>query len=156
MMATPPVSGNTYAFKHLGGVMRFIVKDVPTNANQFVFEAVGKKITGAFLVENEVISTSESSSTDNTVTINFSISEEQDMTFYVPLPVGVYGGYQVYIKGDNSLNLTETSSRGVSNEIKRRTLLLMPTFTCNNSTLIKGEAIDDVIKLAEGPQSVNI
>ena len=127
--------GEDIVFKHLGGLMRFIVKNVPAGANEFVFTS-DKDITGAFLVnlaENSI--SAESISTENTVTIKFKTltAQKDKMIFYVPLPVDTYTGYTVAIKGTNDLNL-ENTSPGVSNKVVRRSLLLMPEFTCNTMT----------------------
>ena len=113
MMATPPASGDTYAFMHLGGVMRFNVKNVPVGTNEFRFIARGKKINGHFVISNEkTITTSDNTSDEynpiflnSIVQISFkALTEAKDMTFYVPLPTGTYGDYQVaIIKGGTDI-----------------------------------------------------
>ena len=108
MIATPPAEGSTYAFMHLGGVMRFNVKNVPAGADGFQFTAAGKNITGSFEVEGEDVKTiATSDGSNNTVSIWFQASNEaRDMTFYVPMPVGTYGNYTVeLIQNSNIMNL---------------------------------------------------
>lgn len=132
--------GNTHLeFKHVGGVMRFKVQNVPAGANQFVFTAADKDITGDFRVEKGIITAGDKTS-KNAVTIRFKTLTKvaESMTFYVPLPVGTYAGYAVSIKGDNGLNLSFDGS-GLQNSIARRSLLLMPTLVCDEEKgLTKG------------------
>ena len=161
MIATPPTTDNTtYAFMHLGGVMRFNVKNVPVGADGFQFTVSGKKITGAFEVKSgteKTIETAADPSSYNTVTIRFkTLTEEKDMTFYVPMPTGTYEDYTVALYINGQINDYQDTSTGVNNTIARKTLLLMPTFTCEGTDLVKGEAIASVIDLEDGDQSANI
>lgn len=137
MIATPPTEGNTYAFMHLGGVMRFNVKNVPTNANGFQFTAEGKNITGSFeIVDGDVKTIATSDGSNSTVSIWFkSPTEVCDMTFYVPMPVGTYGNYTVGLRINSEFK--SYKSTNVTNTIARKTLLLMPTFTFDGGSLIK-------------------
>ena len=160
MIATPPTTGNTYAFMHLGGVMRFNVKNVPVDADGFKFSVIGKKITGAFEVKSgttKTIATEDDPSSNNTVIIRFKkLTEAKDMTFYVPMPTGTYNDYIVglHIDGQNEFN--EHTSTNVTNTIARKTLLLMPTFTWNGQKLEKGEATVGVIDLEDGSKDATI
>lgn len=141
--------GEDIVFKHLGGLMRFIVNDVPAGANEFVFTSSDKNITGAFAVDvaNNTISATDAT-TANFVSIKFEqLGEQKDkMIFYVPLPVGTYTGYTVAIKGvsvGGSWTLADNnSSQSSINKVVRRSLLLMPEFTCDelNNKLVKATA----------------
>ena len=165
MMATPPASGNTYAFMHLGGVMRFNVKNVPVGVNEFRLMIQGKQINGQFsITENnngeKVIATKDVTSDVSTecyVQILFKTLEDtKDMTFYVPMPTGTYGDYQVALnKGGTYIECESTS---VTNTINRKTLLLMPTFTYDSTEgkLVKGEATVGVIDLEDGSKDAEI
>jgi len=132
------VENGSLAFKHLGGVMRFVVKNVPNSTTSFKFTA-NKKITGDFDITtengNNVIQAGDDATADNEVTINYEIGSTQNqMIFYVPLPVGEYGNYTVTV-GNNS-----HTSENVTNTIARGTLLLMPVYTYSDSGLIKDES----------------
>ena len=133
------VSGKSHLnFKHVGGVMRFIVQNVPAGANEFVFTAADKNITGNFIVDEGIISAVDKTD-KNSLTIRFKTLDKvaESMTFYVPLPVGTYTAYTVSIKGENGLMLSceDTQSQ---NTINRRSLLLMPTLVCKENALTKG------------------
>ena len=83
------------AFKHLGGVLKIYVNDLPVGDNmQFVLSTTGKKLTGAFTTtldnETPVLETSDDDVND-TVVIRFSNTKENaTAVFYVPMPVGTY------------------------------------------------------------------
>ena len=122
MIATPPTEGNTFEFKHLGGVMRFNVKNVPMHTTEFVFTAVGKRISGLFTInETSGVKTiaTEDINEQNSVSIKFAeLQDPADMTFYVPMPTGTYGNYKVAIRVNNVL--IEHISTEVENTIQRR------------------------------------
>ncbi|MBR5542212.1 MAG: hypothetical protein IKU64_07655 [Bacteroides sp.] len=141
MLATIEQGSNALSFKHLAGVMRFVVKNVPAGASSFVFTTTNNIITGNHPVSDGLIcqnGVSDVSSENNNVTITFTELTEtaESMVFYVPLPVGTYGDYTVSIKG-NGVNLSHQSI-GVTNTIGRRTLLLMPEFYVDGGQLNKG------------------
>lgn len=132
------VQGNSdkLSFSHLGGLMRFTIKNIPSNATSFTFTA-NSGITGDFQVETQNDGTNvikaTTSNNNQSVTISFSNSQLSNGTgtFYVPLPVGTYTGFTITVG-----NCSYTSQ--ATNTIKRRTLLLMPTFTCDGTQLTKG------------------
>ena len=137
------IDGSTLAFKHLGGLMRFVVKDVPNSTTSFKFTA-NKKITGDFAIEiidgENVIKAADNVEGTNEVTIQYEISETKDMTFYIPLPVGKYSGYTVTV-GSKSHTTEET----VVNTINRGSLLLMPTFTYVESETNLQKSTDNIV-----------
>lgn len=162
MLATIEDGSTTLAFRHLAGVMRFVVKNVPAGASSFVFTTTNNIITGSYsVIEEQIWQDGENSvNNNNSVTITFDALTEAaaEMVFYVPLPVGTYGNYTVAINGTN-VNLSHQST-GVTNTIGRRTLLLMPEFFVENGELKKGEG--NVIPVTQeevalsGNQSVTI
>ena len=147
------VQGSSYnlSFSHLGGLMRFTIKNIPSNATSFTFTA-NSGITGDFQVETQNDGTNvikaTTSNNNQSVTISFSNSQLSNGTgtFYVPLPVGTYTGFTITVD-----NCSYTSQ--ATNTIKRRTLLLMPTFTCNGTQLTKG---DNAFKLENTVQDMNV
>ncbi len=139
MLAAIKPGSNHLIFKHLGGVMRFVVQKVPVGANQFVFTAVDKNITGNFAVDKDKGVISAIPKTDkNSLVIRFkTLTKEANMTFYVPLPVGDYNGYTLAIKGEEELNITSDETSQTKNAINRRSLLFMPVFECKEGKLVK-------------------
>ena len=151
MLAKVQGNNKNLSFNHLGGLMRFTIKDIPSGAKTFTFTA-NSVITGNFQVKEKdganVIETATATSSNKTVTINFTASSLPNGTgtFYVPLPVGTYNGFKIQIG-----NASYTSQ--ATNTIKRRTLLLMPTFTCSDTQLVKGE---NSFKLENAEQEMNV
>lgn len=150
MLAKVQNGSKNLAFNHLGGLMRFTIKDIPTNATSFTFTA-NTGITGNFQVLEEngknFIETAAATSSNKTVTITFS-DNQSERTFYVPLPVGEYNGFTIAI-GDKKYVST------AKNTIKRRTLLLMPIFTYTDTGLVKGKSSIKLEKNAEQEMNVD-
>ncbi len=91
--------GNTLSFKHVGGVFKFVLDNVPVGATKFVFETKAG-ITGKFALNSEkYIDVAESGEDNGTVTVTFAkLTEENDgMVVYVPLPVGTLPGFDISI-----------------------------------------------------------
>ena len=141
------IGSTALTFKHVGGLMRFIVKGMPSEANSFTFTA-NAGITGDFTVNEGVITAAEAIESNKSVTINFTQAQynAESMTFYVPLPTGTYEGYTVTV-GDKS-NETDAA---VVNTIGRGTLLLMPTFTFKEGELTKSG--DNLIVFTNGEEA---
>lgn len=148
MLAKVQKGNNNLTFSHLGGLMRFTIKNIPSNATSFTFTA-NSGITGDFQVETQNDGTNvikaKSGNSNKSVTISFT-SGQTERTFYVPLPVGTYDGFTISVG-----NCSYTSQ--ATNTIKRRTLLLMPTFTCDGTQLTKG---DNAFKLENTEQDMNV
>ena len=132
-------NGNV-AFKQLGGVVKVTLKGVPAEAKKFVFSTPGKKITGEFNIQtetgengNKYIATSDDSNDANSsYTLNFKLTQAQDMAFYIPLPCGTYPKFAFKVLGaDVVLNEFEGSSQQVVN---RKDILIMPTLTIGTIT----------------------
>ena len=140
MLANITDGSTTLAFKHLGGLMRFVVNNVPVGASSFVFTTTNNILTGSYnVIDGQIYQNGEGvvSNTNNNVTITFTelTAEAESMVFFVPLPVGTYGNYTVAIKGTN-VDLSHPST-GITNTIGRCTMLLMPEFTCTPNGLEK-------------------
>lgn len=102
------IASGSVQMKHLGGV--FCIKIPKMPITQGILSLVSdKKIAGSFTVDlngtDPVLTSTETSSTDNTVTITFSnVTVDQPGVFYVPVPVG---SYDVRIKVAESQDATE-------------------------------------------------
>ncbi len=121
-------------FRHLAGVLRLTLKNVPAGAAQVVFTA-NTGITGDFKVdpktEAPVVNTVEKTETNNTVTIKFkplAYANISEMQFFFPLPVGEYAGFTVALqdKDGNELWLKSVTK---TNKIVRKTLSSLPSFS---------------------------
>lgn len=138
MLALIAKEGSTdFPFKHLGGVLRFKLNNVPAKTTQFVF-TTSHQITGNFTVADinadgaEISTPAAPISSQNTVTINMTALEAPaNKIFYIPMPVGTYDNMKIELK-DGAGNVLNESSTTKPNTISRRTLLRMPTITCTD------------------------
>lgn len=115
-------------FKHLAGVIKISLNNVPATATKFVFKA-NKDITGDFAINGDKIeSTSLSDPAKNSVSFSFAAGTATNMDFYVPVPVGEFIITSVSLK--DALDATLWEFEGTTaNQITRAKLLLMPTLT---------------------------
>lgn len=134
-------NADNLSFTHLGGVLRFKFRNVPADADKFVF-TTDKGITGTFNITssgNEEVIEAKNGNSNNTITFEFTANQSSDMTFYVPMPMGTYNSMQVaFYQG--TTKLWEASSTA-TNEVRRALLLLMPPLHCTaNSTTASSSA----------------
>lgn len=142
-------ASSSFSFSHMGGLVRVRVKNVPTNAREFVFKASGCKINGEFSVntvsESKVIETVASDNEDEqtyTLTWTTAPAAENTMDFYIPLPLGTYsGGFAFYLK-DEGHNVLYSKVGSTTQSIARKKLLLMPAIT------LVGGSIEPIEKAA--------
>lgn len=127
-------SGSSYTFKHLGGLVKVTVVNVPVEAKTFVFKTTGKKINGTFNIEasgsDKVINTSSSPATgEDTYTLNLNVaSANTTMVFYVPLPVGEKYVFSFYLKDSEGKDLAKVEG-STEYDVARKSILVMPTIT---------------------------
>ena len=114
------------SFKQVGGVMRFPVKNLPTEAK--VVLSMNKTITGSFPVNISALGESAmvaGETAASTVTINYTSDVDGAAAeFNVPVPTGVYAKFKVEILGAND-EVLFTKEYPNSYEIKRATLFNM-------------------------------
>ena len=96
------IVNDSVAFKHLGGVFKIYVHNLPVgDGMQFTFSTTGKKLTGEFttnLTTTEPMLETSNDDVNDTVTITFNNSVENGTAvFYIPTPVGTYPEIDVVI-----------------------------------------------------------
>ena len=165
-----PQDPSVLNFKHLGGVMRFTIHDVPAGYNSFVFTATGKRITGDFSIsagdlkfetingeEVYYVEAMDSNEDFNTFQCLFKASDvSRKMTFFVPLPAGTYDDFVVSLVKDDDANTSiQKTYTDVSKVIKRRTLMMMSDLKVENNQLknnAESDHVSDVTLLKDGQQ----
>lgn len=117
-------------FKHVGGVVKFDVSNIPPTAAGFVFTA-NSKITGEFTVNGDKVSTSTGSA--ESVKITFTPASMKSAVFMVPLPTGTYTGFSVKFvdASGNDIAGTTKDKSTYEFEIARKQLLTFPAFVDN-------------------------
>jgi len=163
-MLAVPVPGDarsssvSYTFNHLAGVMRFVVKNAPAGTDRFTLSLGGKKINGTFSVSLEAaepsITTGDAESGEGTTTLVFDdLASTQDLTLFVPVPVGVYTGISASLY-DGEEVLGTWGAETANNVVARRSLKLMAPITFssadgdidNNVTVSSEAALKDAVQ----------
>lgn len=141
-------ASDKYTFKHLGGLVKVTVVNVPTTAKTFVFKTAGKKINGTFTVEtdggeNVIKTNSTPAEGEDIYTLNLptTITANSTMDFYVPLPVGDGYKFAFYLKDDSSNDLVKIEGT-TAQTVTRKSILVMPTIT------LAAASIEDIYKSA--------
>lgn len=92
--------GADLAFKHLGGLLRLTVENVPDNATTLKVD-LGRRITGSFDVLYPDVEGGSLIQTDNATTgtyvsfTNFTRDANSKVVLNIPIPVGTYSGVTV-------------------------------------------------------------
>ena len=100
------VSNGTISFKSVGGVIKLTVNNIPSDAAHLLFSAKDLNgdnlfISGVFPVSGDQI-TAGGIMGVNSVKIGFTGKRQSSMVFYVPLPTGTYGGFEIEFDNANS------------------------------------------------------
>ena len=141
------IANGSVAFKHLGGVFKIYVNNLPVGDNmQFSLTTTGKKLTGEFTTmlngETPVLETSDNSDND-TVVITFSNTvENATAVFYVPAPVGTYPEVSVAVKSAEGEEIA--SGNWANQTVVRRAQ--------KKGTISKKEATGDEIDGVHSPE----
>ena len=126
------------SFKHLCGLMKVTVTNIPDNSTQFIVTSEGdnpKSIAGTAVIgniqnENAILSIKEDEHQSTSITYALqSVDDISAVTFYSPLPVGEYEKLTVALKGENDKVFFQKSISNAS--IKRAVILNMPALNCD-------------------------
>lgn len=130
MLAECGEEPSSLTFKHLGGLVKISLKNVPATAAKFVLTA-DKDIAGEYSVTadadgNNIIK-SAGTSANNSVAFMFTAGTATEMAFYVPVPVGEYKFTAALQKADG----TQLWSYGgeTVNSVTRAKFIIMPALT---------------------------
>lgn len=134
------VINQDFEFKHLCGVMKISLAQVPAGVNQVVFTTTENGITGTFNVDyttnaepriTAATPVTEGDGKNNTVTFNFEAQEEgKDMAFYIPLPIGTYNAFSITlnkVEGSTVSTIAAKDAVTTGRKITRTKLALMPS-----------------------------
>ncbi len=126
MVATFPEGSADMSFKQIGGVMRFVVKNMPTEA-KFVVTMNDKTITGKFPIDISKLGQESIVAGDAKSVLTISYSSDidgQTATFNVPVPVSTYNNFNVSVT-DADGNVLLSKDYSAENRVNRATLLNM-------------------------------
>lgn len=133
MLAECGENPSSLKFKHLGGLVKVSVKNVPAEAAKFVLTA-DKDIAGEYSVSedaegNKIIKSAETAE-NNSVAFTFTASTATAMAFYVPVPVGDYK-FTVALQKADGTQLWSYGGASV-NSVTRAKFIIMPELTIAN------------------------
>ena len=104
MYADASAGYNNLQFKHLCGLLKLTVTELPTTAKQFVISAeqnLAGKATATLSDEEPVLAITDDSEASKNITVSINVAAETTtQTFYIPIPVGNYTNLKAEIKGD--------------------------------------------------------
>ena len=117
---TGTLSKSVFAFKQVGGVMKFSVTGIPDDATKLVVTAKAASLTGTYNTKNSAAIVAKEAES-STVTISFTKTGDA-MDFYLPVPTGTFSNLGISVrKADDTVISEKVAS--VDNVITR---LLMP------------------------------
>ena len=133
MLAECEENPSSLTFKHLGGLVKVSVKNVPAEAAKFVLTA-DKDITGEYGVEadgeNKIIKTSGTDA-NKSVAFTFTADHANEMAFYVPVPVGEYK-FTIALYDGVGNQLGKNYGGTTPNKVDRAKFIIMPELTIMN------------------------
>ncbi len=125
--------------KHLAGAVKIVIENVPANAAKFVLEA-NNKMTGEFAIDasgdTPVIKT-EATETADTVTVKFTPGANSSMSFYIPLPIGVYSSVKAQLLDAEGKVIDPSIKTAKNLSPARKSLVIMPGYTPSLSTFVE-------------------
>lgn len=149
--ATPVMKASlengVFNFKHIGGVVRVQIQNVPTAARKFVFHAKGHQINGTF-TNGESLETNKTEDINaQKYTLTFDAPQPNTtMNFYVPLPVGVYElGFKISLM-DSSDKEIFNKDGNTKQPVAQQQLLLMKPIILSGAS---GEGTNTTVDSAE-------
>lgn len=137
------------AFKHIAGLVKVTVDNIPSWASVFYFATPGKKINGDFTISDysspsAAIETAEDlTEEEDYVAIEFTPTGDK-MTFYIPLPVGSYDGFYAAFYDENFALASQPYFFENAFSVERADLLLAPE-------IVAWHEAEDILVSYDGP-----
>ena len=145
MVASFEEGAEHMSFKQVGGVMRFPVKNLPSEAT-FVVKMKGKTITGEFPVDITRLGTSSLVAGESDSELSIKYSSETDgasAEFNVPVPVGVYNDFSIVVKDAEGTEIFakeyKKEDNVADNQVNRSVLMLMKGITLPERAMVISE-----------------
>lgn len=155
MFANASSDYTSLSFKHLCGLLKLTVTNLPTTATKLVVSA-NKAIAGRAIASlssaGPVLAVDSEGSTSITVTsINVALNGTQQ-TFYIPLPVGTYTNLTAKITNDNDVTIEKYKDKVWPSATVTRAGMLYATFGFDIETDASTDDISSIIA-ANAPQT---
>ena len=134
MIASIPSDGTTAFFRHVGGVVRIVVEDVPSDAKTFVFTSPNLRLFGDFRIadytDSEATISAAALSGGSSVSFPLPNPCPNPLTVDIPVPTGTYNGFSVELQDASGAAIAssqKTSSK--SFEVARKSLIVMTPYS---------------------------
>ena len=145
MLGVKDKNGN-FQFKHLAGLLKIVVNSVPTGVSKFVIISEGEdapalagsaEVADIADVDNPVLTIKGKE--EQSITYNLEGVTESRLTFFVPIPVGVYSRLSVKLLMEDG---TELLSKALSNqEVKRAAMIVLPVLEAGSDETISPDYV---------------
>ncbi len=145
MLGVKDKNGN-FQFKHLAGLLKIVVNSVPTGVSKFVIISEGEdapalagsaEVADIADVDNPVLTIKGKE--EQSITYNLEGVTESRLTFFVPIPVGVYSRLSVKLLMEDG---TELLSKTLSNqEVKRAAMIVLPVLEAGSDETISPDYV---------------
>ena len=125
MIAQISGSIDNLTFKHIAALLKVSVKNVPPTATQLVLET-DENIAGDFVISDctvaDAVITNDGGSAKS-VSVNFPAAGDfTDKNFFIPIPVGTYAHFNLFLKDENGNKLAGRQFAGTGTTIARKEL----------------------------------
>lgn len=121
MIAQISGSIDDLAFKHIAALLKVSVKNVPPTATQLVLET-DENIAGDFVISDCTVADAaitNAGGSVNSVAVNFAAAGDfSDKDFFIPIPVGKYDHFNLFLKDENGNKLAGRKFTGTTIERK--------------------------------------
>lgn len=129
-----------FTFKHAASLVKFSYENVPVGTSGFRFTA-DVNITGSFELtsaSNVTLTTPGTGGKTVTIMLASAVTElNQNLEFYVPVPVGTIGSFRAVLltgSGDNTNEIAGTLKKKTADiELNRCDVFVAPTITLSNT-----------------------
>ena len=135
------------SFRHIGGLLKFTVHNVPVGSEKFAVTVYGARITGNYNVDLSapVVNAETGTSVESTVTFTFTAvaAAENTMVFYLPVPAMSYNKVKIEcLDGQDNVLASHTSSEA-ARTVERKQIRIFPAITFMGGS---GEDSGSVVK----------
>ena len=140
------ISEDKATFKSVGGVLKLVCYNIPLGAEQLIFTATNKVISGPFMIDGSeptpVLETGDGSGgSEQEIWIDFSGNYSENMVFYIPLPTGTIDGFSLSII-DGSANVLYSNDKTASRNliVARNSMIIAPALNCDPTIVLWRES----------------
>lgn len=135
------------SFKTTGAAIKLVCYNVADEARKLVVSSDTKKLSGLFTPSGTPAAiATDTSDSDNTITITFAAGHPSTMVFYVPVPTGDLGKLSFVMKDGSDANVSPVQTTKGSITMTRQHIVAAPALNCDGGTVLWSEDWSDYSK----------